>query len=375
MIEDPELSNVDGPEAEASNPQSDAEGAPKEAASDSASGEEMLSNSTIPRDQKAENESAAEELNPIAEAERSLAEGRKQFGLKKKASAAAAAHAYIFWRECASPQADPNARDWFDREVDKSRRHVKTQNDKIKVDWKLALALEDGTLPEDHSLHKEPEGSSRRTELAKLAHLTEAEFKERRLVPIKKKDKKDENRFLAAVKLVFEMDTRADASNASRYAKVLRWVHARFKGHESPAAEQIIAAITECGFEQVIKDQRAAEPKNSKTKNKSGPSQGDMATDTNQNEESEDNAGDYEGEWHTIRTWYPKGLTPKTGLVVSLHGRFVGTEQFEAKVYETITDEQLQAIVCRLGDDASLPVSESGPTAPEGADALEDEET
>lgn len=375
MIDDIETLNVAEPEAQSSNPQSGNEGAPTDATSDSASSEEMLSNSTNPTGSAAGDEGRSAEVNPIARAESSLVEGRRQFGLKKTASASAAAHAYVLWRECGCPQADPSARDWFDREVDKSRRRVKTQNDKMKVDWKLALALKDGTLPEDHSLHKEPEGSSRRTELAKLAHLTEAEFKERRLVPIKKKDKKDENRFLAAVKLVFEMDTRADASNASRYATVLRWVHARFEGHESPAAEQIIAAITECGFEQVIKGQRAAEPKTSKTKNKSGPPQGDMATDTNQNEESEDNAGDYEGEWHTIRTWYPKGLTPKTGLVVSLHGRFVGTEQFEAKVYETITDEQLQAIVGRLGDDASLPVSESGPTAPEGADALEDEET
>ena len=360
MIDDRETLNAAKPETETPNAQA---------------GERMLSNSTEPPGSTAGYGGPSEETNPIARAERSLIEGRRQFGLKKSASAAAAAHAYVFWRECAWPQADPSARDWFDREVDKSLVRVKAQNNEMKVDWQVIQSLKDGTLPEDHSLHKEPENSPRRTELERLAHLTESDFKKRRKVPIKKKEKADPQRFLAAVKLVFEMDTRADASNASRYATVLRWVHARFKGEESPTAEKIVAAIAECGFEQIIKDQRAAEPKKSQPEKKGGSSQGDLPVVADQHEEPEDNFGDFEEEWRTIRIKLPKGLTPKSGLVVSLHGRFVGTEEFEAPAYEKITDEQLQAIVVRIGDDGSLPVSESGPTAPEGDEALEEEET
>jgi len=375
MTDDLETSNVAEPEAQASNAQCDNEEAPNDAASDSAAGEEMLSNSTKPPGSAAEDEGRSNEVYPIARAERNLVEGRRQFGLKKSASAAAAAHAYVFWRECACPQADPSARDWFGREVDKSRARVNAENNKMKVDWQVIQSLKDGTLPEDHSLYKEPEDSPRRTELAKLARLTESDFKKRRKVPIKKKEKADPQRFLAAVKFVFEMDTRAEASNASRYAAVLRWVHTRFKGEVSPTAQQIVAAITEGGFEQVIKDQRAAEPKKSKPKKKGSPSQGDMAADANQNEEPEDNFGDYDEEWHTIRIGLPKGLIPQTGLLVSLHGRFVGTEEFEAKAYQKITDRQFEAIVTQFEDEVSLPKVEAGPVAPEGDEAQEEHDS
>jgi len=341
--------------------------------SGSNSDSKKLSNSTNVGDHARASGDEKTDVNSIAKAESSLAEGRKQFGLKKKASAAAAAHAYVFWRECASPQADPNARNWFDRKIEKFRGNVKAQNDKTKLDWKTAKSLNDGTLPEDHSLRKEPESSPRRIELAKLALLDETEVKRRRKVPIKKADNKDERRFLAAVKLVFEMDTRADASNASRYATVLRWVHARCKGEESPTAEQIVAAITDCGFEQVIKDQRAAEPKKSNPKKKGGSSRGDLPVVADQHEEPEDNFGDFLPETISIQIRLPEGVRPPPSGAISLHGRLRDDGVFELAAYEKMSDRKIADLFGRLSHESSLPEAEAGSIASEADEALEDQ--
>jgi len=373
VIDDRETANVAEPEAQSSNPQSGNEEAPTDATSDSTSGDETLSNSTNPPGSAAADEGRSEEVNPIARAESSLVEGRRQFGLKKSASATAAAHAYVFWRECASPQADPNARNWFDRKIDAWRTSVKTQNDEMKSDWKIVRSLDDGTLPEDHALHKEPENSAWRVKLAKLAHLTKADFEKRRKVTIKKEDKKDPERFLAAVKLVFEIDKRADATNATRYATVLRWVHARFKGEESPTAEQIVAAITECGFEQVIKDHRAAEKK-SKPKKENAPSQGDLATDANQNDEPEDNFGGFSLDSVSIQIKLPEGVGPLPIGAISLHGRLRDDGVLELAAYEKMSDLKIADLFGRLSDEASLPEAEAGSIASEADEALEDEE-
>jgi hypothetical protein len=172
---------------------------------------------------------------------------QRNFKNSKTSASEAAAYAYFVWRDTMSPHADTYAADWIKTEIEKRNdeisRHNKVENDDRERAEKFALGrLKQAAISKNEQVR-----------LRGLAALDDEAWKLRLKVPIEARE--DANAFTKIVKFVFRFDSPADASNTSRYAKVLEWIDAHCATVQGPS--EIVSAIKDAGgFDKVIHMQR-----------------------------------------------------------------------------------------------------------------------
>jgi hypothetical protein len=172
---------------------------------------------------------------------------QRNFKNSKTSASEAAAYAYFVWRDTMSPRADTFAADWIKTEIEKRNDEISRHNKVEKDDRERAEKLALGRLKEA-AIDK-----AEQVRLRGLAALDDEAWKLRLKVPIEARE--DANAFTEIVKFVFRFDSPADASNTSRYAKVLEWIDAHCATVQGPA--EIVSAIKDAGgFDKVIHMQR-----------------------------------------------------------------------------------------------------------------------
>jgi hypothetical protein len=151
--------------------------------------------------------------------------------LSKDSSIEAAAHVYIVYDETQSEHANPNAKDWMERQIEDRNTEIDEHNEKVASDRKRAKAFKAGTLSKDDLVNTQPANEANRKEieeerarLTELAELTDEDWAARRKVRVGARKNTDD--FTTIVKLVLNFERRADASVTSRFATVLEWIHA-----------------------------------------------------------------------------------------------------------------------------------------------------
>ena len=187
---------------------------------------------------------------------------QQSFVLSKDSSIEAAAHVYIVYDETQSEHANPDAKDWMERQIEDRNTEIDEHNEKVASDRKRAKAFKAGTLSKDDLVNTQPANEANRKEieeerarLTELAELTDEDWAARRKV--RGGARKNTDDFTTIVKLVLNFDRRADASVTSRFATVLEWIHAHFNGVEIQDVSQIVTAIKDAGgFEAVLNEQR-----------------------------------------------------------------------------------------------------------------------
>lgn len=155
-----------------------------------------------------------------------LANAIASHNTSKGKAAEAVGHAYAFWRKALDPKSEPKAQEW-------AKQQIAKRNDEI--DAYNAVQHKNGSKD--------------------------------RLVRVDMK--MDASRFTAPVKFIFDFRSPKHASNVSRYASVLEWVHAKFRDKVIHTADDIVAEINAAGgFEEVLTIKRG--PKGKATPSKRG---------------------------------------------------------------------------------------------------------
>jgi hypothetical protein len=279
---------------------------------------------------------------------------QQSFVLSKDSSIEAAAHVYIVYDETQSEHANPDAKDWMERQIEDRNTEIDEHNEKVASDRKRAKAFKAGTLSKDDLVNTQPANEANRKEieeerarLTELAELTDEDWAARRKVRVGARKNTDD--FTTIVKLVLNFDRRADASVTSRFATVLEWIHAHFNGVEIQDVSQIVTAIKDAGgFEAVLNEQR--------NKGESG--------DSEDAEEREINAKEIATQAKaavqtaTAIATIDMQITNAPDGIVLLIGRYVGGK---VEVVDDIPLEagEVESMVSRVSDDLLPPISES----------------
>src|ERR1019366_9318319 len=141
---------------------------------------------------------------------------QQSFVLSKDSSIEAAAHTYIVYDETQSEQADPDAKDWMEKQIDERNTAIDHHNKLVDSDKKRARDFKAGTLSKDDLVNSQPTNDADRKtvaeECARLTHLntlTNEEWAARRKVRVGARA--NANDFTAIVKFVLSLDNPADA--------------------------------------------------------------------------------------------------------------------------------------------------------------------
>lgn len=178
----------------------------------------------------------------------------------RDSAAKAAAHAYQVWKDVASPLAHSDMREWFKGEVEKVNLAIDRHNDAEKALKTRVSHFKAGTLSKGDALFVVPRTPAEqaaidadRANLAQLATLEKSDWERRRKVRLDAGGEAAVSQFLLVAKFVLNLDKRSQASLASRYAKVMEWIDARFSADNTAGADDIVNAIKSAGgFDEVL---------------------------------------------------------------------------------------------------------------------------
>lgn len=185
---------------------------------------------------------------------------RESLIASRDSAAKAAAHAYQVWRDVASPLAHSDMRKWFEDEVEKINVAIDSYNEVQKALKTRVNHFKAGTLPKSDALYVVPLTPAEhaaidadRANLAALAQFEKSDWERRRKVRLDAGGEAAVSRYLLVAKFVLNLDTRSQASLASRYAKVMEWIDARFSADNTAGADDIVSAIKSAGgFDEVL---------------------------------------------------------------------------------------------------------------------------
>lgn len=297
---------------------------------------------------------SATTIEPADELDALRLKCRNQFDTKRTASLYAAAHAYEFWRAAAAPDAHSDKRDRFEKWLEKSNIQVGIYNNALKLDLAKGKGLLGGQGDDNPFLQTATEAE--RDKWRKLALLSDIKFGSLLHVPISlKPDSAADVTRLAAVKFVFGIYKRADAPQASRYAKVLGWIDKQPE-LKSATAEVIVEAIKSAGgFEAVLNSERPNRPSSNEVKTESEEAPKRDGVGDEGSAQDADEPEEFPEETMVIRLRLATGLRRPINGLVSIHGR-LNEEVLEVFCVETPTKAQLAAIEERMAAAADLPV-------------------
>lgn len=179
----------------------------------------------------------------------------------KSAAMKSAANCYLFWFYAASEQADGVSRSYFDTKVAERNDKIDRFNNALPTLEARVAAYVNGEASDvtaDEKAKLEPYANYSKADWDKAAKL-------------KVEARADASPFTLAVKYVFEFDHPSDASNVSRYAKVLEYIHERRDDLEALTEDAIVARLKKAGgFEAALDIARGNDPDAAKTNGDSG---------------------------------------------------------------------------------------------------------
>lgn len=183
----------------------------------------------------------------------------------KSAAMKSAANCYLLWHYAASEQADKFARAWFASQLENYNTEVDRFNNALpdlEVRVKAHVSGEKTDTASD--------------EFAKLKdYFGYSQDDWDKAAKLKAEARENASQFTTVVKFVFEFDHPSDASNVSRYAKVLEYIHERREQLDSLTEDAVVALLKKTGgFEAALDIARGNGPENSSSANKSNANSG-----------------------------------------------------------------------------------------------------
>lgn len=193
----------------------------------------------------------------------------------KSAAMKSAANCYLFWFHVASEQADGVSRSYFDTKVAERNDEIDGFNNALPALEARVAAFLNGEA-----------GDITAEEKAKLElYLSYSKADWDKAEKLKVEAREGANQFTLAVKYVFQFDRPSDASNVSRYAKVLEYIHERRDELEALTEDAIVALLKKAGgFEAALDIARGNDPDAAKANGDSGNAgQADAEADAQRN--------------------------------------------------------------------------------------------
>lgn len=193
----------------------------------------------------------------------------------KSAAMKSAANCYLFWLHAASEQADSVSRSYFDDKVAERNAEIDRFNNALPgLEARVAAFVngEAGDITVEEKAKLEPYLNYSKADWDKAEKL-------------KVEAREGANQFTLAVKYVFQFDRPSDASNVSRYAKVLEYIHERRDELEALTEDAIVALLKKAGgFEAALDIARGNDPDAAKANGDSGNAgQGNTEADAQRN--------------------------------------------------------------------------------------------
>lgn len=183
-----------------------------------------------------------------------VSKAQSAYKLYKTAAMESAANCYLLWHYAASEAAEDFARAWFASQLDNYNAEVDRFNNALPdLEARVAAYLADDS--KDISAE----------EFAKIeVYLGYSKEDWDKAAKLKAEAREGASPFTIVVKFVFEFDRAADASNVSRYAKVLEYIHEHRDQLDSMTEDAIIALLKKAGgFEAALDIARGNAPENS----------------------------------------------------------------------------------------------------------------
>lgn len=174
----------------------------------------------------------------------------------KSAAMKSAANCYLLWHFAASEAAEDFARAWFASQLDDYNAEVDRFNYALP-DLEARVAAYLAGDSKDISAE----------EFAKIEdYLGYSKEDWDKAAKVKAEAREGASPFTVVVKFVFAFDRASDASNVSRYAKVLEYIHERRDQLESVTEDAVIALLKKAGgFEAALDIARGNDPNAAKT--------------------------------------------------------------------------------------------------------------
>ena len=214
-------------------------------------------------------------------------QAKTAYRLSKESAARAAAYCYLVWRDTLGPSAAAEAFEWLKAQVEKRNDAIKAHNEgedflrgraKAFVANKLReFNREDIALQDSEDGHEMAAIIKERNRLKDFANFSAKQWSLRQQVPILARE--GASQFVLIVKFVLELHHPHESSVVSRYARVVEWIDANFKGKAINSAEEVVDAIQSAGgFDRTIEAQRGVSEKPVKVDDAiSGSERKDMA--------------------------------------------------------------------------------------------------
>ena len=131
------------------------------------------------------------QVNTADQIQANITRARQSFVLSKDSAAESAAHVYIVYDETQSEHANPNAKDWMEKQIDERNTAIDNHNKLVDSDKKRARDFKASTLSKDDLVNSQPTNDADRKavaeECARLTHLntlTNEEWAARRKVRV-----------------------------------------------------------------------------------------------------------------------------------------------------------------------------------------------
>jgi len=176
-----------------------------------------------------------------------------EFSNAKSNAMRAAAHAYLLWYYAESDHAEIFAKEWLDNAIAKRNAEIDDHNTNIESLKRRAKQFQKGEL-------NDPLTENEASQLQSYANYTPADWTKLKLVSIGART--SASKFTRLVKFIFKFEKPADASDVSRYAKVLEYI----EQHNEKLAERNVDVIVQLlgdagGFEAAIEQMRGNDNK------------------------------------------------------------------------------------------------------------------
>jgi hypothetical protein len=171
-----------------------------------------------------------------------------EFNNAKSNAMRAAANAYLLWYHAESDHAEIYAKQWLIEAIAGRNEEIKTHNSSIDSLKLRVKHFKEGEL------NAQPTEDEAR-QLQKYANYTAADWIKLKLVPIG--TRVGSSKFTRIVKFIFKFDKPADASDTSRYAKVLEDIEQHNDEMGERNVDAIVKQLTDAGgFEAAIERMR-----------------------------------------------------------------------------------------------------------------------